>query len=136
MTLIRTYKATYVLKIRESTSNLPEWAPRKYFSVQCSAISEREVLCLKVPRFLLLVLLIKGINISMEHCWNDTDRAKRKYCREPRPQCHKYHHKSRLDWPEMEWCFPRSETRVMIQLWIKETSYILQIYFETFNWNK
>ena len=96
MTLIRTYKAIYVLKIRELTSNLPEWTSHKNFFVQCSPISERSLLCLKVPRFLLLYFWQNSINVSMEHCWNDTDRGKPKYCKKHRPQRRQNHHKFSL----------------------------------------
>lgn len=37
-------------------------------------------------------------NMSMEHWWNDGDRAKRKYLQTNRSQCHFAHNKSHTAW--------------------------------------
>jgi hypothetical protein len=38
----------------------------------------------------------------MEHRWNDIDRGKPKYSGKNLSQCHFVHHKSHMDWPEIE----------------------------------
>lgn len=41
-------------------------------------------------------------NTSMEHWWDDTDRAKPKYLDKFMSYCHFTHHSSHTDWPGMK----------------------------------
>jgi hypothetical protein len=41
-------------------------------------------------------------NMSMEHWWNDIDRAKLKYSGKKLSQCHFVHHKSHMNWFRLE----------------------------------
>jgi hypothetical protein len=43
----------------------------------------------------------------MKYEWNETDRGKPKYSGKNLSQCHFIHHKSQMDWPEIEYGFQR-----------------------------
>jgi len=42
------------------------------------------------------------MKVSMEYCWKDTDRGRPKYLEKYQYQCHVLHHKSHMNWPEIE----------------------------------
>jgi hypothetical protein len=42
------------------------------------------------------------MEMSMDHWWKDTDRRKQKYLDINLPQWPFDHHKSHIDWPEVE----------------------------------
>jgi hypothetical protein len=42
------------------------------------------------------------MKISKEHRWKDTERRRPKYLEKYQYQCHFVHHKSHMNWPEIE----------------------------------
>jgi hypothetical protein len=77
----------------------------KYFVVQCSTISERNLLFFAVSQTSSVCLSGKSnmqMKVIMEHCWSGTDSWNLKYSGINLSQCHFVDHISLMDWHMIE----------------------------------